>query len=65
MAFILLVLLWAGYLYTATFDWHSIALGVATGGILAAWAIEVTGNKVPSSWRAKGPRLTLRGDRNL
>lgn len=55
LAFPLLILLWVGYLYTAPFDWHSIAIGLATGVIVTAWAIETTGNKVPASWRSKPP----------
>jgi formate/nitrite transporter FocA (FNT family) len=37
-------------------DWHSVLLGGLTGAILAAWAIDVTGGKVPDSWRSKTPR---------
>lgn len=46
-----LPLVWAGYLYFHGLDLWSIAVGGATGGILASWAIEITGNKVPNSWR--------------
>jgi hypothetical protein len=42
--------------YTGALDWTSFAGGVAFGGVLAAWAIEVTGNKVPDSWKSKPPR---------
>lgn len=38
------------------FDFVSICLGLAVGGSLALWAIEITGNKVPDSWRTKPPR---------
>lgn len=44
-------LLWAWYLYFYEFDWPSIAIGGLTMGVLATWAIEITGNKVPDSWR--------------
>ncbi|CUX21312.1 hypothetical protein CFBP6626_07195 [Agrobacterium tumefaciens] len=40
---------------TREVDWVSIALGVAVGGVLTAWAIEVTGNKVPDWWKSKPP----------
>lgn len=39
-----------------SFEWDQIALGGFTVGILALWAIEITGNKVPDSWRGKGRR---------
>lgn len=48
---IALVLLWAGYLAFFEFDWPSIAIGGLTMGILVTWAVEMTGNKVPDSWR--------------
>ena len=47
---------WLGTGYSFGFDWHQIALGVFTGLVLATWAIEITGNKVPDSWRSKPPR---------
>jgi len=40
---------------TGTISWPSFLGGLAVGGVLAAWAIEVTGNKVPDSWRRKSP----------
>lgn len=49
----LIALLWAGYLYSFSADWVSIGLGFGTGGIFMAWGLEVTGNKVPASWRGK------------
>lgn len=52
-AAVVLVLLWAWYLYFMPFAWHGIALGFMTGGIFTAWVIEITGNKVPASWRGK------------
>jgi hypothetical protein len=39
--------------FTRGLDWVSFAGGVAVGGVLAGWAIEVTGNKVPESWKSK------------
>lgn len=47
----MVVLLWLGYLTQFTPDWTGICLGLGTGAIIATWAIEVTGNKVPRSWR--------------
>jgi hypothetical protein len=46
---------WAGYLYSFPADWVSISLGLFTGIVLACWAIEITGNKVPPSWRRNSP----------
>lgn len=40
---------------TGTISWPSFLGGLGVGGVLAAWAIEVTGNKVPDSWRRKSP----------
>jgi hypothetical protein len=42
--------------YSFGFDWRSVALGFGTGGILVAWAMDITGNKVPNWWRSKPPR---------
>lgn len=53
---LVVALAWAGYLYFHPFDWWSIAIGGLTVGVLAAWAIDVTGGKVPDSWRSKTPR---------
>lgn len=53
---ILLGIIWVGFLLTQPFDWYSFALGGLTIGLLVAWAIDVTGNKVPESWRRKPPR---------
>lgn len=41
-------LLWAGHLYFGSPDWGQIALGVITGGVLATWAIDITGDKLPA-----------------
>lgn len=49
-------LLWLGTWYFWGFNWHQLLLGVGTGGVLATWAIEITGNKVPDSWRGKPGR---------
>lgn len=51
----IIALLWAWYFYFQPFDWTSIALGLGTGVVLTAWAIEVTGNKIPPSWRGNPP----------
>lgn len=50
-----LALLWIWYFYFMPFQWHGIALGFLSGGFLTGWALEVTGNKVPDSWRRQGP----------
>ncbi|MEY9328237.1 hypothetical protein [Sinorhizobium fredii] len=42
--------------YSSGLDWISFACGGGAGIVLTAWAIEVTGNKVPASWRAKASR---------
>lgn len=51
--FVILILGWAWFLYFRPFDWPAIALGIGTGGGIVAWAIEITGNKIPDSWRSK------------
>lgn len=45
-----IALLWFGQWYFDGLDWEQIALGLFTGTMLTAWAIEITGNKPPSSW---------------
>lgn len=42
--------------FTRGLDWVSFAAGIALGCTLAGWAIEVTGNKVPDSWKSKSAR---------
>ncbi|MBZ3693254.1 hypothetical protein [Phyllobacterium calauticae] len=44
------------YFYANKPDWWALALGGLAGMTLTAWAIEITGNKVPDSWRTKPPR---------
>lgn len=55
-AWAIVALLWVWYLYFFDPDWPSIGVGAFTMGILATWAIEITGNKVPDSWRGKSSR---------
>lgn len=48
----LLLFSWVGYFYANGPDWWAIWLGVASGGVLAIWSLEVTGHlrsKDPSS----------------
>jgi prepilin signal peptidase PulO-like enzyme (type II secretory pathway) len=47
---IIVGLQWVGTAYFFDFNWHQIALGAFTGMLLASWAIDITGNKVPDSW---------------
>jgi hypothetical protein len=55
--FLIVSLLWVGSWYFGLIrDWHSLMLGLGTGAVIAAWAIDVTGGKIPSSWRSKPPR---------
>jgi hypothetical protein len=49
--------------YTGQLSWPSFLGGIGFGGVLAAWAIEVTGNKVPDSWRSRSAHRNA--DRNL
>ena len=51
----ILIFSWLGYFYFRAPDWWSLALGGFTAGALVTWAIEITGNKVPESWRPKEP----------
>lgn len=51
----LIALAWCGYLYSFEVHWASIALGVMTGAGIVAWAIDITGNKTPASWRRNPP----------
>lgn len=48
---------WIAYLSSREFDWMPVAIGAITGMTLATWAIEITGNKVPDSWRNGVSRL--------
>lgn len=42
-----LALIWTGFGLNDGYDWYQIALGGFSGIVLALWAIEKTGNKVP------------------
>lgn len=46
----IVVLLWAAQLFEGVSDWSLVALGGYSGIVLTIWAIEITGNKVPTSW---------------
>lgn len=53
---IALPLIWAGFFaYHGPVPWKWVALGVLSGIVLSCWAIEITGNKVPGSWRRETP----------
>jgi hypothetical protein len=43
--------LWANVWGFHGIEWYSLGLGFFTGGMLICWAVEMTGNKVPDSWR--------------
>ncbi len=54
VAWAILAVLWALTLFgDAPVDWDNTLLGLGTGVLLAIWGIEITGNKVPESWRRK------------
>jgi hypothetical protein len=58
-AWAIIIALWIMQLVRSgsdSFVWDQIALGGFTVGVLALWAIEITGNKVPDSWRGKSRR---------
>lgn len=52
---IIITLVWVGYLYSYSPDWTGIFLGFGTGACFTAWALEVTGNKVPEFMKP-GPK---------
>lgn len=45
--------LWFDQWRAGDIAWDQIMLGIGTGGVLTAWAIDITGDKVPDSWRRK------------
>jgi hypothetical protein len=47
----IIAVLWVGAFFAPWFNWLSVALGLMTGVVVTAWVIEITGNKVPESWR--------------
>lgn len=53
VAWLMIVLLWVGQWYFDGLDWEQILLGFITGAMITAWAIEITGNKMPDSWGGK------------
>lgn len=48
--------LWIGQIATQEMHWSQVFLALGTGGVIAAWAMELTGGEVPTSWRSKPPR---------
>lgn len=50
LGWIIVALIWAAALYEGGIQWDDVLLGSFTGLMFACWAIEITGNKVPSSW---------------
>ena len=47
------VLLWLDQIRQGNFDWGQIALGFITAFVLTAWAIDISGNKIPENWQRK------------
>ncbi|PST19716.1 hypothetical protein C7U61_14580 [Rhizobium sp. JAB6] len=54
--FPIIAVLFLANLLTRQIDWISLCLGLGMGCTLAGWAIEITGNKVPGSWKANSRR---------
>jgi hypothetical protein len=48
--------IWIGLLTSGQFSWYNVCVGLFSGAMVATWAIEITGNKVPDSWKQKRPR---------
>lgn len=58
-------LLWLGTWYFWGFDWHQVAMGGLTGGVLATFAIEITGNKTPEWMKGSVSKASARRTRSL
>ena len=54
--FAILGIIIAGNLYFWPFDWRSGLIGFLSGLMLTAWAMDMTGGKIPKSWRRKPRR---------
>lgn len=52
-AWLVVGLIWAGYLTYHKLDLWSLAVGGLTIGMLASWAIDKTGNRIPDSWKTR------------
>lgn len=50
MAAALLIFNWTTFLMFHDLDWWPVCLGLGSGVLLALWAVEMTGNKIPKSW---------------
>jgi len=46
---LMVALIWTGYLYFHGIDWYSVVVGAVTGGMFIAWSIDITGNRVIGS----------------
>lgn len=60
IAWAIVALLWTAQIYLdgwSSLNWTQISLGGVTVGVLAIWAIEVTGNRVPESWARRNRRI--------
>lgn len=49
----ILAFVWIVTLSIEGVEWRSLLLGGFTAMIFTLWAIDVTGNKVPASWRRR------------
>ena len=48
---LMLIVLWVGSIATMEIDWHSVVLGLLTGGAFIGFMIEYTGNRIPKWMR--------------
>lgn len=60
-AWFIVALLWIGQIYLegwSSIQWDQVGIAAFTMGVLATWAMETTGNKLPSWMVPKGkPRV--------
>ncbi|WFR98721.1 hypothetical protein [Rhizobium tumorigenes] len=54
--------IWVGLIISGQFSWYSVCVGLFTGSMIATWAIEITGNKIPGWWKSKSTPRNSDGD---
>ena len=55
LAALVLSAIWVATFLVHDIDRHSVFLGAATAGFVCCWAFDITGGKMPRSWRRKPP----------
>lgn len=63
MVFAFLAFMWGGYLISGPgIDWPHVSLGILTGGLITAYVMNMTGNRVPEWMKSPDRRRDTSGE---